>query len=221
MQTFLFADLAGFTALTEAHGDEQAADLAAEFCESVRRLLPAHSEVVKTIGDAAMVRCGDAARAIELGLRVVAEVGSQPGFPIVRVGMHTGPAVERDGDWFGSAVNLAARISGRASGGEVLLTDSTRRAAGEAEGIELVDRGRIEVRNVAEPVHVYTARLAGPRDERGLAIDPVCRMVVDPKTSAGRLVHDQVEYEFCSLRCAGEFARAPDRYAGATDGSAA
>lgn len=137
----------------------------------------------------------------------------------MRVGIHTGAAVRRDGDWFGSAVNLAARLSGRASGGEVLLSDATRRAAGVARGIELVDRGRLELRNVREPVHVFAAYLAKPRDEQGLAVDPVCRMVVDPRSAAGRLVHDQVEYQFCSLRCAGEFARAPDRYAGRAAGA--
>ena len=58
--TFLFADLAGFTALTEAHGDRQAADVAAEFSAAVRRLLSSHqAEEVKTIGDALMIRGGD------------------------------------------------------------------------------------------------------------------------------------------------------------------
>jgi class 3 adenylate cyclase len=48
--------------------------------------------------------------------------------------MHTGPAVERDGDWFGATVNLAARVSAAAAGGETLLTETTRTAAGEVEG---------------------------------------------------------------------------------------
>src|SRR5712691_6014424 len=91
-QTFLFADLAGFTALTEAHGDEQAADLAAEFCRSVEQILPAEgSEVIKTIGDAVMLRVSDPADAVRLGMRIAHEIGAQHGFPIVRVGMHTGP----------------------------------------------------------------------------------------------------------------------------------
>ena len=61
LHTFLFADLAGFTALTEAHGDEHAADLVAEFCSRVRALLPEHdAEEVKAIGDALMLRTGDA-----------------------------------------------------------------------------------------------------------------------------------------------------------------
>src|SRR5215217_8714365 len=134
VQTFLFADLLGFTALTEAHGDEQAADLVGGFCTAVRQLLAAHqAQEVKTIGDALMLRTGDAAAAIRLGLCIVLDVGAQHGFPLVRVGMHTGPAVERGGDWFGTTVNLAARVSAAASGGDALLTAATR-AAGRLVG---------------------------------------------------------------------------------------
>ena len=87
-QTFLFADLAGFSALTEAHGDEDAADLVGDFCNCVRELLGGYdAEEVKTIGDAIMLRCSDQAQAVELGVRIVEEVGGRPGFPVVRVGM--------------------------------------------------------------------------------------------------------------------------------------
>jgi hypothetical protein len=128
-QTFLFADLSGFTALTEAHGDEQAVDLVDGFCVAVRQLLAAHhAHEVKTIGDA-LTRTGDTAAAIRLGLCIVHDVGARHGFPLVRVGMHTGPAVERGGDWFGATVNLAARVSAAAAGGEALLTAATRDAA--------------------------------------------------------------------------------------------
>jgi adenylate cyclase len=68
VHTFLFADLAGFTALTEAMGDEEAADLAAGFCSAVRELFPARgAEEVKAIGDALMVRLDDAGEAVRLG----------------------------------------------------------------------------------------------------------------------------------------------------------
>src|SRR5207245_236353 len=132
-----------FTALTEAHGDRQAADVAAEFSTAVRRWLSSHvAEEVKTIGDALMIRGGDPAAAIRLGLRIVEDVGRQHGFPTVRVGMNTGQALERDGDWFGSTVNIAARVSGVASGGEVLLTETTKVAAAELGGVDLRERGR-------------------------------------------------------------------------------
>jgi adenylate cyclase len=163
-----------------------------------------------------MLRAGDAAAAIQLGLRIVHDVGAQHGFPLVRVGMHTGPAVERERDWFGATVNLAARVSAAAAGGEALLTATTRAAAGQVDGVELRERGRWAFRNVGAPVQVYAAVRQGARSSSGLPIDPVCRMAVDPWHSAGRLTHQGVEYCFCSLRCAGAFAQHPSSYT-ATD----
>jgi adenylate cyclase len=210
--TFLFADLAGFTALTEAHGDEQAVDLAGDFCDCVRQLLPDHgAEEVKSIGDAMMIRCDHAAAAVGLGLRIVEEIAARPQFPIVRVGMHTGPGLERDGDWFGAAVNLAARVSGAAGGGEVLLTEATRAAAGELEAIELRKRGVERFKNVKEPIRVYRATRPG-QEPQTQPIDPVCRMAVDPAHEAGRLTFEGREYHFCSLDCARAFAAAPTDY---------
>jgi Adenylate and Guanylate cyclase catalytic domain len=114
------------------------------------------------------------------GVCIVHDVGAQHGFPLVRVGMHTGSAVERDGDWFGTTVNLAARVSAAASGGEALLTAATRAAAGEVEGVEVRERGRRAFRNVGEPIPVYAAVRQGAHNSSGLPIDPVCRMAVDP-----------------------------------------
>ena len=210
--TFLFADLAGFTALTEAHGDEEAAERAAEFFSRVRDLLADHdAEEVKTIGDAVMVRGADAGRAICLGLAVVDEVRTLAGFPAVHVGMHTGPAVERNGDWFGAAVNVAARVSGAAGGNEVLLSEATRGASGTLDAIELIRRGPQWLKNVAESIVVYRALRSGDRTDDAL-IDPVCRMSVDPDRTAGKLTHDGIEYCFCSLDCAGAFASDPERH---------
>ena len=215
-QSFLFADLSGFTALTEAHGDEDAADLAAEFTGAVGELLPARdAHEVKTIGDALMLRVPDAAQAIYLGLEIVQRVGGQHGFPSIRVGMHTGPAVERAGDWFGATVNIAARVASVARGDEVLLTEPTRAAAGDLERVELRDWGRHALRNVAEPLRIFSAVPTGREGAVGLPIDPVCRMAVDPTHAAGVLSHRGIQYHFCSLRCAHAFASEPERYAAA------
>jgi class 3 adenylate cyclase/YHS domain-containing protein len=213
--TILFADLAGFTALSEAHGDRQAADVVVEFVTVVRRLLPSHAaREVKSIGDALMIHGRDAAAAIELGLAIVNDIGRQHGFPAVRVGMNTGQALEREGDWFGTTVNVAARVSGLATAGEVLLTEATRAAAGELRGVHLHQRGRHALKNIGEPVLVFAAAREGQRDSAGLPIDPVCRMAVDPEHSAGQLSYEGVAYHFCSLECAGAFAGDPARYAG-------
>ena len=115
----MFADIAGFTALTEAHGDLEAAQLVDDFCASVRAEMAGGSGTfVKTIGDALMLRIPDPAEAVRLGVRIVEGLMYDQA-PSVRVGLHHGPALERDGDYFGATVNVAARVSALAKGGEV------------------------------------------------------------------------------------------------------
>lgn len=211
--TFIFADIAGFTALTEAHGDEDAAELAAQFSQCVAVLLPeVGGEQIKAIGDALMLRVPDAANAIRLGLAIVHDAMHDHLSPTVRVGMHTGPAVERDGDWFGSAVNTAARVSALASGGEVLITEATRHLAGNVADFTFRPHGQHRLHNLKEPVVVVAAVRHSESDYRGLPIDPVCRMAIDPERAAGVLVYGSSEYHFCSLACVEAFAKAPEDY---------
>ena len=210
--TFLFADIAGFTALTEAHGDEEAATLVADFCDAVRGELPADAAHVKTIGDAIMLRIPDPGAAIHLGLRITHDLMPGHGAPAVRVGLHHGSAIERDGDYFGAAVNLAARVSGVATGGEVLLTGQTAALVPELDGVFYEPRGRESLRNVREPVELFAAVRTGQASVGELPVDPVCRMAVDPDRAAGRLMYEGSAYFFCSLTCAGAFAGHPHDY---------
>lgn len=155
---FLFADLAGFTTLTEQHGDEHAADLAIAFCDRVCELNRGHGAAdVKTIGDAALVRVPDPAEAIRLALCITQQIGPDHGFPLVRVGLDHGPAVHRRSDWFGATINTAARIVTLADAGEVLLTDRARATSNAPSGIVYTDRGQHRLRHVAAPVHLYAA----------------------------------------------------------------
>jgi adenylate cyclase len=212
--TFLFADIAGYTALTEAHGDEDAAQLARMFAGAVGEMVDADGgELVKTIGDAVMVRHPHPARAVVLGLRAASEVLAGHGFPTVRVGMHHGPALESEGDWFGSTVNLAARVAALAAGGEVLITGAVRDAAGDVEGVRLESRGEQRLRNVAAPVPVFVATLEAGRPDH-THVDPVCRMVVEPGREVGTVRHRGTDFRFCSLGCIRRFAESPDIYVG-------
>lgn len=160
--TFLFADLVGFAALTDAHGDDRAVEVVVAMQERIRPLLPEHgAEEVKAIGDALMLRCEDPDAAVRLGVRIVAELEADPAFPPVRVGMHTGPAVARGGDWYGRTVNVAARLCSVAGGGEVLVSEVTRDAAGEIRKVEFGERGLHWLRNITEPVRAFSARQRG------------------------------------------------------------
>lgn len=210
---FVFADIAGFTAMTEIHGDAQAAEAADAFVADIRPLLMEHdAELVKTIGDAVMLRVVDPAGAVALGVRIAFELMTGHLNPTVRIGMHYGPALARGGDWFGATVNLAARVAGEAAGGEVLLSQATQDAAGRVPGVATEALGMRRLRNIEEPVRLLRA-LPVDRAAQDLPADPVCHMAVDPAHCAGVLVHEEVRYHFCSMECVSRFARDPDRYA--------
>jgi adenylate cyclase len=154
--TFLFADLVGFAEFTARHGDDRGADLAVSFYERICSLaseLGCH--VVKAIGDAVMVRSDNAEAAVSLAALILA-LAEEEGFPPARVGLDTGSAVERDGDWFGSTVNIAARVTSVAGAGELLMTERTRHAASGITCVELSARGRRSLKGL--PEHVLFGR---------------------------------------------------------------
>jgi class 3 adenylate cyclase/YHS domain-containing protein len=210
--TFLFADIAGFTALTEAHGDEQAVQLVDDFAAVVRAELPnVGGEYVKTVGDALMLRVPDPGDAIRLGLWITRNALSGHQAPSVRVGGNFGSAVERSGDYFGTTINVAARVSALARGGEVLVTGHTAALAADLDGVLYESRGRQALRNIAEPVEIF-AVVRMDDDAGHLVVDPVCQMAVDPERAVGRLLFGGSTYYFCSLGCVAAFSQNPQRY---------
>jgi len=210
---FLFADIAGFTALTEAHGDEHAVQLVDEFANAVQVELPRlDGEYVKSVGDALMLRVPDPGDAVRLALWITRNAMGGHQAPSVRVGCNYGSAVERAGDYFGATINVAARVSALAGGGEVLVTGHTAALAPDLEGVLYESRGRQVLRNVAEPVEIFAVLRVDERSGH-LAVDPVCQMAVDPEHAVGRLLVDEKAHYFCSLTCAAAFAQHPERYA--------
>jgi class 3 adenylate cyclase/YHS domain-containing protein len=204
-----FVDLAGFTALTEAHGDSEAADLVERFVAMAEAEAAEDDRVVKSIGDAVLLQSPSGHRVLEFAARLMRRCGTEPGFPLSRGGVHSGPVVGRGGDVFGSTVNVAARIAGQAHGGQLLLSHEVRSEV-TGDGTEVVDLGEFDFRNVTGLVHLYELRLG--LDHGCAGIDPVCRMRVERDSAAGRLRHRGKDYWLCSLACAKRFASDPDAF---------
>jgi adenylate cyclase len=209
-RTFAFVDLAGFTALTEAHGDATAVDLVGRFVALAAEAVDGRGEVVKSIGDAVMLSFGDPANALAATQRLVMWSQGSDGFPMLRAGLHDGPALARSGDWFGATVNLAARLAGRARGGQTLGTARIAESARD-QGLGVVGLGSVELRNVARPVELFEISLLASAPPP--PVDPVCRMALDRDRAQGWLRHHDHDFWFCSIECAAAFAAAPDRYA--------
>lgn len=154
--TFVFADLAGYTALTEDRGDEAAARIAREFRRTMCALSREHGAwQVKSMGDGVMIWSPDAAHAVALAAHTIEDVGTRPDLLPVRVGVHTGAAVMRGCDWYGSAVNLAARLADQAEPNEALISAATRAAVGGRDARSLADRRELALRGVGQPVSVW------------------------------------------------------------------
>ena len=158
---FCFVDLTGFTRYTEEEGDEEALDLVERFVETVEATLPSEALIVKTIGDEVMIVSPDPVTLTEwaVGFLTLFRERPQP-----RVGIHFGPAVYRDGDYFGTEVNLTHRVVARALGGEVLVTASVVDAIGSSAYLEFEPIGRVELKGFGQPAELFVVRAREPDD---------------------------------------------------------
>ena len=154
--TFVFADLVGYTALTEERGDAAAAAVAREFRRTMSALSRRHGAwQVKSMGDGAMIWAPDAREAVALAAHAVEEIGARDDLLPVRVGVHTGPAVMRGCDWYGSAVNVAARLAAEAEPNQALVSAATHAAVGARASAALVERRELSLRGVGQPVSAW------------------------------------------------------------------
>jgi adenylate cyclase len=152
-----FLDITGYTRLTEERGDEAAADLAARLASLVRRSALEHGGTpVKWLGDGVMFYFREPAAAVLAAVEMV-EVVERRGLPPAHVGIHAGPVIFQEGDYFGRTVNLAARIAEYARPGEVLVS---REVVDAADGgpVTFTDTGPVELKGVPGPLHLYSAR---------------------------------------------------------------
>ena len=162
-----FADLAGFTRLGESLPPEDLERVASGLADLAHEIVVAPVWFIKTIGDAVMLVCPEPATLVNTALDLV-DLAAANGLPQLRVGVAVGPAVSRGGDWFGSPVNTASRISGVARPGTVLVADSGREAIGTAEGFTWSSVGARHLKGIRGQVRLFRVgrashgRNAGP-----------------------------------------------------------
>ncbi len=124
--TFAFVDLSGFSVLTEmCGGDEQAASLAGRLLAVARESLGPSVTIVKTMGDAVMLRASETEPMVATILRLADRAAEEDGFLALRAGIHHGSAVQRDMDYFGHGVNVAARLTALAGAGQAVVTEKS------------------------------------------------------------------------------------------------
>jgi len=161
MTAILFADIADSTGLTERLGDAAFRSKSRDLDAALRTIIRDHSGTAiegKLLGDGILAVFTSARQAIEAAL-ACGGAGSDAGLPL-HLGLHAGDVIREEGNVYGGAVNVAARISGLSAPGEVLVSETVRSLARTSAGVTFDDRGEQELKGVGEPVRVWAVREA-------------------------------------------------------------
>ncbi|KZS77130.1 cyclase [Mycobacterium kansasii] len=164
--TVAFADLVGFTKLGEVVSAEELGHLAGRLSELARDLTAPPVRFIKTIGDAVMFVCPDPVPLLDTVLKLVEVVDTDAAFPRLRAGVACGMAVSRAGDWFGSPVNAASRVTGVARPGTVLVADSVWESVGDGAGFEWSFAGTRRLKGIKNEAKLFRVRRGDGGDRR-------------------------------------------------------
>jgi adenylate cyclase len=150
-----FLDMSGYTRLAEEAGDVEAASEAARFIAIAEAAATdAGGRLVKVLGDGVMLHFTSAAAAVRAALSALRRVHAG-GLPAARAGINAGPMVRRDGDYFGSVVNLASRAADYARAHEILVTQEVVDGWSGDDGVYFRAIGAVSLKNVKRPVELF------------------------------------------------------------------
>ena len=207
----LMADLCGYTALTETHGALAASATVLRFVQLAKSCLEPGVAVIDCIGDEMFCAGADTLAIVRTALRMRDAIEREPEFPRVSMGIHRGVIVEREGRLFGAPINLTARVTAHAVGGQILCTEPVARTMVTSAGVGCRPLGARRFKNFTRPVAVF--ELVCVSEERtAILTDPVCRMQVTMGAAAATILHGKATYHFCSAECARLFSDAPGLY---------
>ena len=152
-----FADLVGFTELGETVDVEELGGLASRLAKMAGEVVTHPVRLVKQIGDAVMLVSPDAGAAVDACLTLVERAEAEDDFPPLRAGVSYGPAVNRWGDWFGSTVNVASRLTARARPNAVLVSAAVKDSIG-ADTFAWSEAGEKKLKGLNQPLTTYRPR---------------------------------------------------------------
>jgi ABC-type transport system substrate-binding protein/class 3 adenylate cyclase len=192
VNTFLIADVRGYTLFSQEHGDEAAGRLAARFAEVTAQVIGARGgSDLELRGDEALCIFPTTRRAIraaiDLQARFLSETERDPTLPLaVGIGIDTGEAVPVAGGFRGRALNLAARLCASARAGEILASRVALHMAGRMDGIHVEDRGLASFKGISEPVGVVRVTGEGEDPARWFAAHFPSQPASTPRPFSGR-----------------------------------
>ena len=196
----LMADLSGYTALTEVHGAGAAMQLIGKYMELAGRSLVGNSRLVERTGDQLVIISEDADSLASTAISLIRHAKEEPRFLHVHAGLHYGTVTEQQGHYYGSAVNLTARIASNAKAGKIYCSREFVEALTTPEVFQLEPLGTVRFKNVLVPKEIYEL-LPEIHTEWIAHIDPVCHMQLHGSHHPISHTYNGKDYFFCSEEC--------------------
>ncbi len=193
----LMADLSGYTALTETHGSVSAADLIDKYIRIAKNCLVGDSKLQERTGDEIMFVSDSPDSLLATALKLEANTANEENFLQVHGGLHYGKVLRRADSYFGSAINLVARIAAKAAAGTFWCSDEFVNSLTDKSACAFKSKGNHLFKNINGEKEVFELSI---EKEKTNYIDPVCRMLIlNPQNAIHHPSHK--EHYFCSSQC--------------------
>ncbi len=193
----LMADLSGYTALTETHGSDSAADLIDKYVRIAKNCLVGNTKIHERTGDEIMFVSDSADSLLETALKLEANTACEENFLLVHGGLHFGKVLKRANNYFGSAINLVSRIAAKAVPGTFWCSNDFVSSIKDKSICQFMSRGNFAFKNITEEKEVFELSIERMKSNY---VDPVCRMlIVNPQNAIPHPNEDEIY--FCSSQC--------------------
>ena len=192
----LIADLSGYTALTETHGSFTAADMIDKYVEIVNDCLVGECVLHQRVGDEVMIVSPSADHLATTAILLIERCSAEHNFLQLHGGLHYGPLLKRNNDYFGTTINLASRIANHAEPGTFCCSNRFIDALSDQNEMKFHSKGMNNFKNLSTENEVFELHI----DQPDFFVDPVCRMLIAEESDA--LSHPEApDLYFCSKEC--------------------
>lgn len=196
----LMADLTGYTAMTEIHGAESALAIVNKYLALAKQSMHGNARLLERVGDQLVIVSEDPYDIAVTATELVSRCAAEPEFLMIHAGIHFGPVLENEGSYFGTAMNLAARIAANAPRGKILCSKEFIDHLAAIHTVSFGSYAEFKLKNIMQPVlaaELITNELVNSSQ---MFIDPVCHMQVE-NPDLYQFTYNHTTYHFCSEQC--------------------
>lgn len=197
----MMADLSGYTAMTEIHGANSAVSLIDKYLAIVKKSLVGSSRLHERVGDEMIIVADTAEDLAYTATFLFEHAYEEKQFLPLHAGIHYGPIIKKDGDYYGTTINTAARITSVAEKGKIVCSAEFLKQLPDGHPYVVKNKGIHTFKNLMQQVELFEMSCCIEYLSRKYVIDPVCHMLIKTPATAVQLEHEGETYYFCSGKC--------------------